>query len=201
MGLTLADDQVNQTFFRWIVATTKDLGFSNQFAIAVWVGGTIVTDSATNIFNITSRAAVAAPSPGQPSGTTSGTTSSTPSPSPSPSASASGSPSPEAPAPSSSGLSAGAGAGIGVGAALGVMALVAAVWFMVRRRRQQAIPAHVDGSPQIGGGESPMIPEKYGHFQNLATIQAMNSRELGLSQERVETPPESRDRHELPTGR
>ena len=182
--LTRADDQVNQTFFRWIVGTTRDLGFSNQFAIAVWVSGTIVTDSATNIFNITSR--VAAPNPGQPSGTTSRTTSSSPSPSPS----ASGSPSPEVDPPSTSGLSAGASAGIGIGAALGLLALAAAVWFLVRRRRRQAIPGHLDGSPQTGGTESPMTPEKLGHFQNPATIQAT-----------AEMPPESKYRHELPTGR
>ncbi|KAK0755078.1 hypothetical protein B0T18DRAFT_400652 [Schizothecium vesticola] len=189
----ITHDQVNQTFFRWIVGTTRDLGFSNQFAIAVWVSGTIVTDSATNIFNITSR--VAAPSPNQPSGKTSSSLS------PSPSPSASGSPPPDPAPPSSSGLSAGASAGIGIGAALGLMALAAAVWFLVRRRRQQAIPGHVDGSPQTGGTESPMAPEKLGHFQNPATIQAMKSRELGLPQATAEMPPESRYRHELPTGR
>ncbi|KAK0619177.1 hypothetical protein B0T14DRAFT_566067 [Immersiella caudata] len=52
----ITHDQVGATFFRWIVGTTKDLRFSNQFAIAVWAEGTVVTDSATNIFNITSAA-------------------------------------------------------------------------------------------------------------------------------------------------
>ena len=169
-----SDDQVNQTLFRWIVGTTKDLTFSNQFAIAVWSAGAFVTDSATNIFNITSR--VAATNPGQ----TSATVSSSPGPTmtvPAP---------PQSPPPSTSGLSAGASAGVGIGAAFGIMALAAAVWFLVRRRRRQ------EEGPTAGGFVD--------NFQNPVVVHDMDSKELGLSYERAETP-KSVERHELPTGR
>ena len=81
------------------------------------------------------------------------------------------------------------------------MALAVAVWFLVRRRRQQesktaggAVVEHgpMLPSPQTGAAES---PEKLAHFQ----IRAMNPSELGLSHGRAEMPPESAERHELPS--
>ncbi|KAH6612803.1 hypothetical protein B0J18DRAFT_66774 [Chaetomium sp. MPI-SDFR-AT-0129] len=45
-------DQINATDFTWLVGTRRDISVSPMFAIAIWQQGALITDSTTNIFNI-----------------------------------------------------------------------------------------------------------------------------------------------------
>jgi hypothetical protein len=174
------------------VGTTKDLRVSNQFALAVWAEGTIVTDSATDIFNITSAATV----PEHTSSVTTGLGSSQTSPVATP---------PPNVGSSSQGLSAGASAGVGIGAAIAVIALAAGAWFLIRRRRreQSAPPAPEYGEtetrPQVGNAAGPGALEKVTyHDQSPSpnyTTPSVHPNELSV-QTRAEMAT-GRTRHEL----
>ncbi|KAK4446772.1 hypothetical protein QBC34DRAFT_145161 [Podospora aff. communis PSN243] len=186
----ITHDQIDATFFRWIVGTTKDLRVSNQFVLAVWVEGTVVTDSATDIFNITSAATV----PESTSSATTGSGSSQTSPIATPLVTAES---------SSQGLSAGASAGIGVGAAIGAIALAVGAWFLIRRRRREgpAPPAPEYREPETipHGGHATGQLEKVTYYHQSPspnyTPSVAHSTELGV-QNRAEMAPGG-TRHEL----
>lgn len=125
-----------------------------MFAIAVWEGGKQVTDSATNIFNITNAAtdasssAVSSTSSTATSTATSISSSSSSSPSATPTVGdggaglGTGSDPPAIDQSASAGLSTGAVVGVGIGAAFGGMLLLALAWYLRRRwvkRRQDMV--------------------------------------------------------------
>lgn len=191
-----AGDQVDVTNFKWLVGTTKDLSVSPMFAIAVWEQGKQVTDSATNLFNITRGAiepssSTSSTSSAESSTSTTATTSTaTPLTSPTPSENADGVANPTTADPttppaakqSSGGLSTGAAAGLGVGIGLAVLLLAGAGWFWVRQRagRRQAVT----------GAVAP------GYAQPDKDYYAGPVSELGPSGQVVEAP-EGRARYEL----
>ncbi|KAK4041311.1 proline-rich receptor-like protein kinase PERK1 [Parachaetomium inaequale] len=144
----ITHDQVGATSFPWLVVTRKDLSASPVFAIAVWEEGAGVTDSATDLFNITkaeasssatSASSTSLSSASSASSASSSSVSSTTSPSTTPSsdpnATVDSTSSQSTPAAEqSTGLSTGAAAGVGIGAGLGAIFLVGAGWYLARRR-------------------------------------------------------------------
>lgn len=83
------------------------------------------------------------------------------------SASSSATPTPTETAKSSSGISAGAGAGIGIGAAAGVALVCALVWFLLRKKKQNASRDAVSGTPAYPADKSGPQTEYYAHNAEL----------------------------------
>ncbi|KXX79651.1 Proline-rich receptor-like protein kinase PERK1 [Madurella mycetomatis] len=140
-------DSVDLTSFTWVVATAQNLSYSSMFSIAVWQEGAQVTDSATNIFNITrgeidgANSNTAAPAPTSLTSTT--TSSASPSATPSGGAGpATESNLPAADQSPAAGLSTGAIVGIAIGVAAAVAFLVSAAWYLGRQagKRQDTAP-------------------------------------------------------------
>ncbi|OAG12316.1 uncharacterized protein CC84DRAFT_1211889 [Paraphaeosphaeria sporulosa] len=83
------------------------------------------------------------------------------------SSASSATPTPTETAKGSSGISGGAGAGIGIGAAAGIALVAALMWFLLRKKKQNASRGAVSGTTDYPIGKSGPQPEYYAHNVEL----------------------------------
>lgn len=169
----LADDSVNMTSSPWVVATAKNLTFSNVFTLAIYFEGDTSPRAGSHYFNI-SRPATAAQPP-----TTVFIT-----PTPAPSSTSSSAPLTE----NSPSLSTGATAGVAVGAVAALGLGVAAGWFLSRWNRRRREP-QLEVGPAMGGnlngaGNGPHKGTPSTVFHEVSDIGS--PREMGVETTRYE---------------
>ncbi|KAF2197952.1 hypothetical protein GQ43DRAFT_474987 [Delitschia confertaspora ATCC 74209] len=167
----IVQNTVDVTSFRWIVATSKNLTFSNMFYMSVFENGKLTGDANSHYFNISSANTNVKPSSSPPSTKTSTSPTSTPPISSSsistPASTPTNPPSSSQPPPpptaaSSNSFPTGAKIGIGVGIPVALILGIAAGFMLFRRRRKAEDKSGEVPAPVVAGPPGAAYSQHYG---------------------------------------